>query len=71
MIRIETEGKKYWQIIDELDAQLVADTLFDCKGNQTEAALVLGMNRGTFRKKMNLMLDSNQPDHRKNLGEIK
>lgn len=47
--------KKYSDYINEIDSQIIPKALEDFRGNQSQAARALGINRGTFRKKMRLL----------------
>ncbi len=42
----------YDLFIGEVEQPLLARVLRECGGNQTQAAKVLGMSRGTLRKKL-------------------
>lgn len=42
----------YDLVINEIEKPMFEAVLDYCAGNQTKAALTLGMNRGTFRKKL-------------------
>lgn len=42
----------YDLVLAELEAPLLARVLEYTRGNQTQAAIVLGLNRGTLRKKL-------------------
>ncbi len=44
----------YQMVLAEIEAPLIEETLEYTGGNQSKAARVLGLNRGTFRKKMKL-----------------
>lgn len=46
------EDGLYEQLIKEVDDALVGHLLVRFRGNQTQAALHLGMHRATFRKKL-------------------
>ena len=43
-------GMSYDEIIDDINAEIVSQILVKARGNQTEAARLLKLNRGTFRK---------------------
>lgn len=42
----------YDMVLAEVEAPLLARVLEYTRGNQTQAAIVLGLNRGTLRKKL-------------------
>ncbi|THB72277.1 MAG: hypothetical protein D6B28_05750 [Gammaproteobacteria bacterium] len=42
----------YELVINEIEKPMFETVLEHCGGNQSKAALTLGMNRGTFRKKL-------------------
>lgn len=42
----------YNLVIGEVEKPLIEETIAYCKGNQTKAAEMLGLSRGTLRKKM-------------------
>ena len=42
----------YELFLGELEAPLLDVTMEFCRGNQTKAATILGINRGTLRKKL-------------------
>lgn len=42
----------YDMVLAEIEAPLLARVLEFTRGNQTQAAIVLGLNRGTLRKKL-------------------
>ncbi|THB65553.1 MAG: DNA-binding transcriptional regulator Fis [Gammaproteobacteria bacterium] len=42
----------YDMVINRVEKPLFESVLKYCDGNQTKAAMMLGINRGTFRKKM-------------------
>ncbi len=44
----------YELVINEIEKPMFEAVLEYCGGNQSKAALTLGMNRGTFRKKLKL-----------------
>jgi DNA-binding protein Fis len=46
---------KYDDIIKEVTEEVISQALVKARGNQTLAAELLGMNRGTFRKYLNRM----------------
>lgn len=47
-----TEGEVYSALIHEVEKALLPEILVRCRGNQTKAAEMLGLNRGTFRTKL-------------------
>jgi len=44
--------KVYNLVIGEVEQPLLEETIKYCNGNQTKAAEILGVSRGTLRKKM-------------------
>lgn len=42
----------YQMVLSEVEAPLLETVLEYTRGNQTKAAIVLGLNRGTLRKKL-------------------
>ncbi len=42
----------YAMVLSEVEAPLLEQTLAFCRNNQTKAAQILGLNRGTLRKKL-------------------
>lgn len=48
----ETVTSVYDMVLAEIEAPLLARVLEYTRGNQTQAAIVLGLNRGTLRKKL-------------------
>lgn len=50
----ENKGEAYKAIILEVERALLPAILIRCRGNQTRAAEMLGMNRGTFRDKLKI-----------------
>lgn len=46
------EGEVYSALIHEIEKALLPEILVRCQGNQTKAAEMLGINRGTFREKL-------------------
>ena len=42
----------YEQVLSELEAPLLDEVMTYTRGNQTRAAILLGINRGTLRKKL-------------------
>lgn len=45
-------GSAYHKALAQFEKPLLKEILSQCHGNQTKAAEVLGLNRGTFRKKL-------------------
>ena len=45
-------GNLYNLVLDELEEPLLKAVLSYTKGNQSKAAIILGLSRGTLRKKM-------------------
>lgn len=48
----EGEEKLYEKIVDPVEKELISQLLENCRGNQSEAAKQLGINRNTLRKKL-------------------
>lgn len=48
--RMLASEAKYDDIIEAATEEVISQALVKARGNQTEAAELLGMNRGTFRK---------------------
>ncbi len=46
-------GVHYDDIISKVNDEIVSQILMDTRGNQTQAAIKLDMNRGTLRKYIN------------------
>ncbi len=42
----------YQMVLSEVEAPLLETVMSHVKGNQTKAAVLLGLNRGTLRKKL-------------------
>ena len=42
----------YRMVLEEVERPLLETVMHYCKGNQTRAAKMLGLNRGTLRKKL-------------------
>lgn len=49
---IENGGKLYSMVINLVEKSLLEITMAETKGNQSEAAHVLGLNRNTLRRKI-------------------
>ena len=45
-------GKVYNLVIGEVERPLIEETIKYCKGNQSRASKLLGLSRGTLRKKI-------------------
>ncbi len=45
-------GNLYNLVLDEMEEPLLTAVLAYTKGNQSKAAIILGLSRGTLRKKM-------------------
>ena len=45
-------GRKLAEQVENLERQLIREALDRCAGNQSRAATILGINRGTLRKKL-------------------
>ncbi|WP_154027516.1 helix-turn-helix domain-containing protein [Buchnera aphidicola] len=50
----KTENNLYHMFLSEIEKPLFDSVMQYTRGNQTQAALILGINRGTLRKKLNL-----------------
>ena len=52
----ELEGEKakdvYSMVLKEVEQPLLESVMKECKGNQTLASQILGLNRGTLRTKL-------------------
>ena len=48
----ESPIELYKLTLSQIEPPLLEVVLKKCKGNQSEASKVLGLNRGTFRKKL-------------------
>lgn len=48
-------GSLYASSVKELDKVIIEQALISCDNNQVKAALKLGINRNTLRKKMKLL----------------
>lgn len=49
----QTENNLYQMFLSEVEKPLFDSIMQYTRGNQTQAALILGINRGTLRKKLN------------------
>lgn len=47
-----TEGDLHRVMLAEVEAPMIAEVLRHCRGNQSRAASILGISRGTLRKKL-------------------
>jgi Fis family transcriptional regulator len=47
-----TEGELHRVMLAEVEAPMIAEVLRHCRGNQSRAASILGISRGTLRKKL-------------------
>lgn len=47
-----SKGDAFRAVVEQVEAQLLSMTLVQTRGNQTLTAEVLGLNRGTLRKKL-------------------
>lgn len=45
-------GTAYHKALAQFEKPLLQEVMTECCGNQTKAAEILGLNRGTFRKKL-------------------
>lgn len=59
------DGKSYDDIIQSVTEEVISQVLVKTRGNQTEAAEKLGMNRGTLRKYLTRMGEKVMKDHSK------
>ncbi|WP_151982594.1 helix-turn-helix domain-containing protein [Acinetobacter guerrae] len=46
------KGALHKAVIEQVEKKLINEVLVKTRGNQTQAAKILGINRGTFRKKL-------------------
>ena len=46
------KGDAFRAVVEQIEAHLLSMTLIQTRGNQTLTAEVLGLNRGTLRKKL-------------------
>ena len=51
----DNKGKAYNALLVEFEKVMLEETLVMTRGNQTRAAEVLGLNRGTLRKKISYL----------------
>mgnify|MGYP000861675731 FL=1 len=51
----DNKGKAYNALLVEFEKVMLEETLVMTRGNQTRAAEVLGLNRGTLRKKLSYL----------------
>ncbi|MEM1244281.1 MAG: DNA-binding transcriptional regulator Fis [Pseudomonadota bacterium] len=42
----------FWMVLDEIEAPLMEAVMAFTRGNQSRAAILLGISRGTLRKKL-------------------
>lgn len=47
-------GAVYQKALAQFEKPLLKETMIKCHGNQTKAAEILGLNRGTLRKKLDM-----------------
>lgn len=47
-----TSGDLHRVMLAEVEAPMIAEVLRHCRGNQSRAAAILGISRGTLRKKL-------------------
>lgn len=47
-----TDGELHNVMLAEVEAPMIAEVLRHCRGNQSRAASILGISRGTLRKKL-------------------
>lgn len=50
----KNDNNLYQRFLSEIEKPLFDNIMQYTRGNQTQAALILGINRGTLRKKLNL-----------------
>lgn len=46
------KGDAFRAVVEQIEAHLLSVALIQCRGNQTLTAEILGLNRGTLRKKL-------------------
>lgn len=51
-ILVNNEGHAYHKIMQQCEGPMLEQVMIICRGNQTRASEVLGINRGTLRKKL-------------------
>lgn len=51
----DNKGKGYRTLLVEFEKVMLEEALVMTRGNQTRAAVVLGLNRGTLRKKLSYL----------------
>ncbi|VFP81549.1 helix-turn-helix domain-containing protein [Buchnera aphidicola] len=54
------ENNLYPMFLSEIEKPLFDIVMQYTRGNQTKAALILGINRGTLRKKLNIYYQNNK-----------
>ena len=55
---------KYDDIIEAVTEEVISQALVKTRGNQTFAAELLGMNRGTFRKYLKAIVSNNETNQK-------
>ncbi len=50
----QTPSELYDMVLAEIEAPLLERVMEYTRGNQTKAAIILGLNRGTLRKKLKI-----------------
>ncbi|WP_435408757.1 DNA-binding transcriptional regulator Fis [Pleionea litopenaei] len=50
----QTPSELYEMVLAEIEAPLLERVMEYTRGNQTKAAIILGLNRGTLRKKLKI-----------------
>ncbi|PWK52970.1 DNA-binding protein Fis [Pleionea mediterranea] len=50
----QTPSELYDMVLAEIEAPLLERVMDYTRGNQTKAAIILGLNRGTLRKKLKI-----------------
>ncbi|MEE4245810.1 MAG: DNA-binding transcriptional regulator Fis [Kangiellaceae bacterium] len=50
----QTPSELYEMVLAEIEAPLLERVMEFTRGNQTKAAIILGLNRGTLRKKLKI-----------------
>lgn len=51
----------YDLVLEEIEAPLLETVMIFCKGNQSRAARMLGLSRGTLRTKLKKYFDNRKP----------